>query len=320
MNSGRKFTHGFAGEPEPRRGDGRQTGMTRLRGPWTAAAAVTLFLLTACAQNAPDTGTAGSGAGATPGRDADTVVLRVRHSGGFVTPDLLLGRLPLVSVYADGRVITEGPQIMIYPAPALPNVQVQQIDPVTVDDLVARATAAGVRPGADFGQPNVADAPTTHVDVLTPDGMQSVAVVALQQAQPDDARLTPAQRDARAKLAAFTAELTGLPTAPGEPEPQPYRAETLAALARPYLKPADDLPSQPPAVPWPGPALPGDYLTEGIKLGCVTASGAEADQILAAADQANANTPWTSGGNTFTVTFRPLLPDETGCADLKAAR
>ena len=52
----------------------------------------------------------------------------------------------------------------------------------------------------------------------------------------------------------------------------------------------------------------------------MTVTGAEQDEVLAAAKGANANTPWTSGGKQFTVTFRPLLPDETGCADLKAAR
>ena len=62
------------------------------------------------------------------------------------------------------------------------------------------------------------------------------------------------------------------------------------------------------------------YLNPNVKIGCVTASGAERDAILAAAENANQNTPWGSGGNQYTVTFRPLLPDETGCADLKAAR
>jgi len=52
----------------------------------------------------------------------------------------------------------------------------------------------------------------------------------------------------------------------------------------------------------------------------VVATGAQLDTVLAAVAKANQNTPWSSGGNTYSITFRPLLPDESGCADLKAAR
>ena len=94
----------------------------------------------------------------------------------------------------------------------------------------------------------------------------------------------------------------------------------MAALAQPYDKPDDGLPKQPGPIAWPGPALPGEYLNPNVKIGCVAATGAELDRVLAAVDGANQNTPWTSGGNTYSITFRPLLPDETGCADLKGAR
>jgi hypothetical protein len=51
------------------------------------------------------------------------LVLRAEYTGGFISPSVLVGRLPIVSVYADGRVITEGPVEAIFPGPALPNVQ-----------------------------------------------------------------------------------------------------------------------------------------------------------------------------------------------------
>ena len=38
--------------------------------------------------------------------------------------------------------------------------------------------------------------------------------------------------------------------------------------------------------------------------------------VLATAAKANAATPWTSGGRTWSLHLRPLLPDESGCADL----
>jgi hypothetical protein len=49
--------------------------------------------------------------------DPDTPIFRVSWDGGFVTPEMLIGRLPIIVVYADGRVITQGPQLAIYPGP-----------------------------------------------------------------------------------------------------------------------------------------------------------------------------------------------------------
>ena len=45
-------------------------------------------------------------------------------------------------------------------------------------------------------------------------------------------------------------------------------------------------------------------------------TAAPEDIRCAAAQAADTLTSWTSEGQTWTVTFRPLLPDETGCADL----
>jgi hypothetical protein len=288
--------------------------MTRHRGPLAATAAATLFLIGACARPADDAaGGTGPSAAAPAGAG---LVIRVRQEGGFVRPERIVGRIPTVSVYADGRIITEGPVTMVYPGAALPNLQVERIDPARVADLAEQGLRAGVRTGADLGTPGVADAPTTRIDVVTAGGRQTVSAVALGEAVPDDPNLTADQRTARAKLTGFVRSLTD--RAPGAQ--QPYRAEAIAALAQPYDKPDDGLPKQPGPVDWPGPALPGEYLNPNVKIGCVVAAGAQLPAVLAAAAEANQNTPWSSGGNIYSITFRPLLPDESGCADLKAAR
>jgi hypothetical protein len=296
--------------------------MTRLRGSWTAAVAVTLFLLSACARTDATPGGPGSGGPSDPQSSApvsaDSLVVRVERVGGLVAPDQMLGQFPVVSVYADGRVITPGPQTMIYPGPALPNVQVQQADPAVARRLADRAVAAGVQAGADLGQPGVADAPTTRITVAAPGGVRTLDAVALTEAQPNDPRLTESQRAARAKLAAFVQEVTDLSAAAGMPKAVPYEPAAIAAFARPYAKPENGLPKQPEPAAWPGPALPGEMVT-GVT-GCVTATGDAATAVLGAAKKATAITPWTSGGKQWSLTFRPLLPDETGCADLKRAR
>ena len=288
--------------------------MTRFRGLCTAAAA--LFVLTACARpGGTGTGTGPSGAASSPPAEGNTLVLRVERVGGLAGPEQMPGGLPLVSVYADGRRIAEGPQIAIYPPPALPSVQVQQLDRATVDRLLTRADAAGIRPGLDLGQPAVADAPTTRITVVTGAGARTLEVVGLTEASPDDPRLTPAQRAARATVAAFVQEVTDV--AGGTPEGHPYRPATLAVLVRPYVAPSDGLPELPRPIDWPGPALPGTPLGA---TGCVPVSGADTGAVLDAAADATAITPWRSGGKTWSVRFRPLLPDENGCADLAAPR
>jgi hypothetical protein len=274
------------------------------------AAAVPLVLLAACARPADDTATGQpSGSSGKPAANADDLVVRSESYGGFVPPNLTVGRLPEISVYADGRVISEGPVPAIYPGPALPNLQVTTISQAKIQEIVRQGQAAGVRNGADFGRPNVADAPTTKITL----GKQSVAVEALQQSQPDDPMLTPAQRDARTKLAAYVKSLSELTLAGGSAS-QPYAPEAVAVLARPWQKPTDG--TQSPAKAWPGPALPGTYVNPSFKIGCVTVTGADKDTVLAAAKDATSITPWTSGKDKYLITFRPLLPDEKGCGVL----
>jgi hypothetical protein len=292
--------------------------MTRLRGTLVAVT-VPLFLMTACAQTA---GNSAAGAPSSPSGPptesapvADDLVLRVESLGGFVPAEQNLGRIPSVSVYGDGRVITQGPTTMVFPGPALPNLQVQMITPELVRELVRQGAEAGVRNGADFGSPNVADAPSTRVTA----GDQSVNVMALSEAPSNDPQLTAAQRAARTKLSAYVKKLQDLPLGDGYAKPVAYDPTVIAALARPYVEPQGDQPKSP-EMPWPGATLPGDKLTANLGIGCVDATGAEKDKIMAAAKKATAITPWTAGGAKWSLTFRPLLPEEKSCAALKATK
>jgi hypothetical protein len=295
--------------------------MTRLRGTLIAAA-VPLFLLAACAQPGTSAGAPGAGtpesSSASP-QSGDELVARVESFGGFVPPDRTVGTLPALSIYADGRVITEGPVPAIYPGPALPNLQVLMLSPEQIRQLTKEATDAGVRAGTDFGQPNVADAPTTRVTVRTDQGTQSVSVVALNEAQASDPMLTDAQEGARAKLAAYVKKLQQLSSGDSATASAAYEPKTLAVLARPWTKPAGSDPAQA-EMAWSGPALPGDYLNPNFKIGCVLVTGADVDKVMTAAQKANQMTPWTADGQKYLINFRPLLPDEKGCAEFKGNR
>jgi hypothetical protein len=292
--------------------------MTRLRGPWTATAAVTLFLLSACANGSDPGGmipSYGSASGSAVPTSPDQLVLRVRRSGGLVGNRGQFGAIAPVSIYGDGRVVTPAPVPAIYPGPAMTNLQVQLVSPATLTQLLATGDALLAK-GGDVGRSPVQDGTTTTITIKG----KSISVYALSEAQPSDPSLSPAQQRRRAELAAFAEQISDLPSALGMATAQPYEPVAVAILASPFVKPADGLPSQPAAAPWPGPALPGAYLNKGVKQGCVIASGDTLRKMLPVAQKAMQNAAWTSGGATWTVKFRPLLPEETGCADLQEPR
>ncbi len=264
--------------------------------------------------------TDGSGSGSTGEvvnlpDDGDALVLRVAYTGGFVTPETTVSRLPLVSIYRDGRVITQGPVIAIYPSPAWPNVQVGQVDEDTVFRLAGAAVDAGVTATTDLGSPNIADAPSTTFTLVTAEQTFVRDAYALTEASsgpgPIDAGsgITDEQQTARAALADLMDQLTSL-----VPDTTGYQPTAVAAIAAPYVEPDGATLGNRPAVAWPGPALPGDPIGPGI--GCVVATAEQATAVATAAQGADSLTPWTSGDTRWSVTFRPLLPEETGCADL----
>ncbi len=292
---------------------------TSLRG---ALAVLALVLLCSCAERPTEDdggGQAGGAGGASPdavpGTPAEPgdLVLQIAQVGGFVTPEMLAGRLPQISVYADGRVLSEGPVTAIYPGPALPNVQVVQVDEATVQGLVEQAMAAGVAETADLGMPPIADATSTRFTVVTPGGTYVREAYALMESLGADGELTAEQREGRAALTGLLDALT----APTEGASEGYVPAGLAVLARPWTDAdADSEPAQP-DVAWPGPALPGEAFEPALGLSCLTVSGADTATVLEAARAATSRTPWVaSDGSRWALTFRPLLPHETGCTDL----
>lgn len=240
------------------------------------------------------------------------MVLRIDQSGGFVTPAVMLTRLPTVTVYGDGRMITEGPTVLVYPGPALPNIQVTKLDAEQVKQVVERARAAGVGSAGDLGSPQVADVPETQFTLRGAVGVEETTVEGLNA---PGTGLTAEQQAAREKLRDFAAWVPDLALEAGA-ETQPYRPTAVAAVAEPWV--ANDEAGKQTEVAWPGPDLPGTPVgTTGV--GCVTVTGDQVPRLLDAAAKATAATPWTSGGKRWTVALRPLLPDETDCGDLLSA-
>jgi hypothetical protein len=279
--------------------------------PWIGVTAVCL-LVGGCSSGGSGTGSPSSGPSSEPSSASAELVLQVRATGGLPGPTSWGPRVPLVSVYADGRVISEGPEPAISPAPALPDVQVQHISAADVGRLRDDAVAAGVAQTGDLGRPPIADAMTTVFTLVDGSGRHVREVYALGADSTGAAGLSPGQTAARAKLQRLLDELN---TEAQSGNDQPYEASGVAVVVRPWTQSGNG--NQQPAKNWPGPALPGQPVGTQPGETCVRASGEAAHSLLAAAGDASQGTPWvTADGRRWAARFRPLLPGETGCADV----
>jgi len=254
----------------------------------------------------------------TPGApaDADAPLLQLDLSGGFVPIGYDFAVVPQLTIYPDGRAITHGPQILIYPGPALPNLQVVQLSDADVEALIDAARTAGLLGEApDYGQPPIADAPTMFVTLVVNGQRYDHAVESygmtegLEGADDGGMGLSEDERAARVAMAGFierAQELVG--SAGGE---EPYVIEAFAFFALPAAESGDqegELERQ--VLPWPLDLALADAAE------CTVASGADAQTLLETLADANTATQFEQDGAVYDVFFRPLLPHEDGCDGL----
>lgn len=242
--------------------------------------------------------------------DPGVPVLMVEVGGGLTTMEMALTNMPSVVIYGDGTVVTQGAVPAIFPGPALPPLFTGTLDPETVSALLADALAAGVgSEDLDFGDIPVADAPSTVIRVITDGGEASTGVYALGFGDPDGDFLTDEQRALRDR---FNDLVRSIESAAADVAETPYVANELAFLVTPYTFEPDPPQTE---MAWPL----DDLATIGVDLNgvrCATVSGADLDAVTAALADANSLTPWTSEGDRYALTWRPLLPHENGCEAL----
>ncbi len=293
----------------------------------TAALAVALaFVVAACAgasspSPAPPTGatqppgpTGVPGTSPTPGPGGG-LVLKIVDGGGLVPVHVPLVQLPSVAIYADGRMITQGPMIELYPGPALPNLQVTQLSPDGLARIVAGARGAGlVGPDRTLGAQGIADAPAT-IFIAALDGAVHRTVA---EALGSEAGLEiPAdERATRAALLALQQQLVDLRSVPGAVvgEDHPYEWTALRIVSSHDLVPPEDGGLRPGVIGWPlepGLAEIGDPVGGDVR--CAVITGDDLAKMRPVFGQANELTRWLSDGVEYTLLLRPLLPDESGC-------
>ncbi|MEP6625966.1 MAG: hypothetical protein ABJC79_16075 [Acidimicrobiia bacterium] len=255
---------------------------------------------------------------------ATDVVVRVDTRGGFTSVEYQLGIVPQLTVYGDGRVVVEGPTAAIYPGPALPNLRTGTLPRRTVTDLVEQARAAGLFQPRDLGRPGVTDLPTTTVTFFPgPCPAEGKCGPPTQRAYALDfnddgasARLSSAQRDARAALRRFVRDTS---EAANRVAKEPFHASDVAVYVSRATNESDDVVQPGRArVTWPLDDLAAFAVTETAagQFPCHIVNGANATAVLAAADRATSITRWSSAGTDYSIVWRPLLPDEHECPPL----
>lgn len=248
---------------------------------------------------------------------AGDLVLRLRYVGGFMPPSAHLVQLPVISVYGDGTVIVPGPQIAIYPGPALPNLQRATITPAGMRVLLEAARDAGLLgPDARYDLVGIADASTAEFTLNADGRVHTISAYALMEGSGVPEGADPAVTEARAKLASFQAQLGSLEALLGAElgSWSAYRPDTIQLLVSPGIPDDGQGLTQEP-IAWPlstplatfGEALPA--LFEGQRCGVVTG----VDQLMPLLEKANTLTPWTDEGASYGLAVRPLLPGEEGC-------
>lgn len=240
--------------------------------------------------------------------------LRVQVAGGFLPPGADMASVPEFAVTADGRVVTGGPQIEIYPGPAMPNVLQRTITDDGVAAIAAAARTAGLfGPDRHYGNDSVADAGTTFFTLVADGETHVVSAYALGDAA-EGPGTSGTDRDARAKLQRFRERLGDLASwlpAGSLGDEEPYDITALRVVARAGGDNPDDGVT-PNEQTWPlGPLATFGTATGDVRCGIV--SGADLEKVLPLARKATQITIWRSEGEPYALQFRPQLPDETAC-------
>jgi len=294
-----------------------------MRASATLVAGATLaLLLSSCARF----GSPPSSSAPIPHPAGDALVFRMATSGGLVPAEYVLSAIPGFTLVGDGRVIVTGPQVEIYPGPALPALNVRRLSDAGMQ-LVLREILDSGRFAADAAwlgaNSFVADAPDT-VFTMRADGREvEVRVYALGILDPqqgaDWPQISSEEREAHRDLLALSDRLMTLDAwlpAEGWADPswQPFTGDAIRLAVR-NVDGESPNPDAPPsqALPWPvadDPDTFGDPVAWADGSRCGVVAGTDAATWYGALEQANQLTRWTRGGHRYALTVRPLLPDE----------
>jgi hypothetical protein len=263
-------------------------------------------------------------AGPTPSpkpENPDKVIFRVSWEGGFVTPEMLLGRLPVIAVYADGRVITLGPVPAIFPGPFMPNLQEQTLSKEALDGLIQLAREKDLLKDVRYDFPGIADAADTVLEVNLDGKSYRLSAYALAEAVNGGVapaiEVPPADVAGRAAMREFIDTLMQIPAGDFVDEQHAYDFQALRLyVMKAAIVEDSEFPGEQPPIAWPL----GDLGTAGepvenspVGARCVVVEGDDLATIKPLLEGANQLSVFESEGEMFSLIPRPLFPDESGC-------
>ena len=241
------------------------------------------------------------------------LLFRVAPVGGFLAPGADLALLPQISVYDDGTIVVPGTSSIADPGPAVPDLETWKVGAAGLAAFLTAARATGLGdPAASFDGFPMPDAGATAIGIDVAGTLRHVTIVSLGAAQ--DRGLAPKVVAGRVKLRALLDSLTDLRTRFGADllaGPAPYRATAMRLIVGSGAPGTGGGTS----VAWPlatGLAAFGQEMATGGSR-CGVVSGADLATLAPALAGATTLTTWTSEGQAWTITARPLLPDESGC-------
>jgi hypothetical protein len=252
---------------------------------------------------------------ASPSAAPATLLLKVTSEGGFINPAATLAAMPIVAVYADGRIITPGVSDAIAPGPLVGPVVVRAVGATGAAAILAAIRQAGLDKPATGGIGIPGDS-GTNVFTAIVDGVTTTTRLAGGGPPGPGGPGASADPGRAAALDLLSRLLDPTDTWGATSAPEtPYAATAYRVYVAPAAPPSD---TSVVAVAWPlataldtfgTPAVP-DRGVAGLRQGVVL--GPDAIQLGPTFKAATAVTPFTSGGKSYTLYVRPLLPDELG--------
>ena len=234
-------------------------------------------------------------------------VVKIEHVGGFIAPWVTLQQFPTVVLYDDGREILQGPQIEIYPGPALPNLQVTHITQAGIDQVLAWAEEAGLHgPDRFLGEP-VMDAGSTVFTVVSPDGTHQTSVTDMSASGAEVGAVNQFQNVMLDLRTYLPNDVVG--------NDEPYAFDRLRLISF-EADPTTIDPQLSTTIEWPLDqpiSTLGDPLSDPSNYRCALIEGEDLQALMPLFEQANELTLWQSEDTLYQFYLRPLLPDEEAC-------
>jgi len=243
----------------------------------------------------------------TPPTGAGDVILRMVIGVNQPDPLAILEAFPEFTLYGDGRLLVSDPDTR---GASLRSLIEFQVDPAGIQLLLAAAGDHGALDPLDsYGSTDVADSDTTSFVV---DAGSDRATFGVYNVTGQSGDITSEQLAARADLVELRDLLRDFRAVLGDDivSEQPFVPQGVAVFGVERGSGAELM-------------LPFDLETTGDSVEtridsvqCLIATGPDVDDLALLLAGTDRGTRWLVNGASWAIVFRPVLPDEGGCAEL----